>query len=334
MRRYPAACIRLRFLAAALAAAAAAPGPAEARTQGEAPPPVGEFTESVAVPWVMVPVVVRGPRGYVRGLERGDFRLYVDGERVDFPDFESDAETPVSLVVLQDLSGSMANGGKLAASRRALGQLLDRARPLDEMALATFAGGELTVDVPFTGSEEVLRESMELWEGYGTTAIHDAVASIPEIGAEGRHPKRAVVLVSDGVDNASVLAPGEAREVVREARLPVYVVALGRGPVANGNGADGVRRGPSGARGTASDSYGALLRRLAVETGGRYFPVRRPGEIAPAVAALLDELRQQYVLAFPAAPGPSAPRRLEVRVAVPGRVAVTHRRGYVGGPPA
>jgi len=330
MRRYQHAGIRLPlFAAAALAAAAfaAAAAPRDPGAQSEPPAPrapLGEFEHSVAVPWVMVPVVVRGPQGYVRDLGRDDFRLFVDGEPVDFPDFESDAETPVSLIVLQDLSGSMANGDKLAASRRALGHLLDRSRPLDELAVATFAGGELRVEVPFTGSEDVLRESMELWEAYGTTAIHDAVAWIPEIGAEGRHPKRAVVLVSDGVDNASVLGPERAREVVRRARLPVYVVGLGREPVANGHG-------PAAGE---PDSYGVLLRRIALETGGRYYPIRRTREVVPAVSALLDELRQQYVLAFPAAPGPEAPRRLEVQVAVPGRVAVYHRRGYVGGPPA
>jgi len=334
MRRYQPSRIRPRLLALAALAAALVASAAPQAPEEPRPPraPVGQFEDSVAVPWVIVPVVVRGPQGYVRGLERDDFRLFVDGEEVDFPDFESDARTPVSLVVLQDLSGSMANGDKLYASRRALGQLLDRAQPLDEMALATFAGGAINVEVPFTDSEEVLRESMALWEGYGTTALHDAVAWIPEIGTEGRHPKRAVVLVSDGVDNASVLEPETARAVVREARLPVYVVGLGRGPGTNGHPPNGT--GPGGPQPAAADSYGALLRRLALETGGRYFPVRRPREIAPAVTALLDELRQQYVLAFPTAPGPEALRRVEVRVAIPGRVAVTHRRGYVGGPPA
>lgn len=302
--------------AAALGAAAAAQEPARA------PEPLGTFRDETQVAWVLVPVGVELDGRWLGDLERGDFRLAVDGRPTAFPDFDA-SDAPVSLVVLQDLSGSMANGGKLAASREALAELLSRAAPADELALATFAGGELAVDVPFTHEEAVLAEAMGLWEGYGTTALHDAVAWIPEIAVEGRHPKRAVVLVTDGVDNASQLAPEAAREVVRRARLPVFVLGLGR---------NGVSRTAADLAAGGDDTYGALLQRLAHATGGRYLPLARP-EHAPAAARdLLDELRHQYVLAFPTAPGPAAERRLTVSVKTDG-ATVYHRRAYFGGPP-
>ncbi|MCB1032975.1 MAG: hypothetical protein KDD47_03970, partial [Acidobacteria bacterium] len=64
------------------------------------------FGSAVDVEWVLVPVVVRGPRGYVQGLEPKHFELYVDGKRIEGPDFETGRDAPVSAVILQDLSGS------------------------------------------------------------------------------------------------------------------------------------------------------------------------------------------------------------------------------------
>ncbi len=278
--------------------------------------PLGTFDDRVAVSWALVPVLVRTRDGYLDDLERDDFRLFVDGEEVPVADFESGATAPVSLIFLQDLSGSMANGRKLKESRRALAYLLSKARPDDEFAVASFAGERLEVEVPFTRQEQVIAEAMGLWEGYGTTALHDAVAWIPEISAEGRHPKRAVVLITDGVDNASRLDPEAAREVIANARLPVYVLGLGRQKLTPDEGS----------------SYARLLRELAATSGGHYFPVKPGEEVFRAAAELLEELRRQYVLAFPTAAG-EADHLLRVEVDTDQRVDVYHRRGYRGGSP-
>lgn len=312
-------------LVAALGTAVAAQPPPRPRPAAEPPAqadPLGTFRDETQVAWVLVPVGVSRDGRWLGDLERRQFRLAVDGRPVAFPDFDA-AEAPVSLVVLQDLSGSMANGGKLEASRAALGELLGAAAPTDELALATFAGGELAVEVPFTRDESVLAEAMALWEGYGTTTLHDAVAWIPEIAVAGRHAKRAVVLVTDGVDNASRLTPEAARELVRGARLPVFVLGLGREGL--GDTAADIASG-------GAATYGELLQRLAHATGGRYLPLASPADAPAAARDLLDELRQQYVLAFPTAPGPAAERRLEVSVRTPG-ATVYHRRAYFGGPP-
>jgi Ca-activated chloride channel family protein len=215
----------------------------------------------------------------------------------------------------------MGNGGKIEASRRALGALVERARPGDELALASFAGGRLAVEVPFTTNRGAVHEAMAAWDPYGTTALHDAVAWIPDISAEGRHPKRAVLLVTDGVDNASTIDPEIARRVVERAHLPVYVVGLG-----GGDPAEAARNGD------ASDTYARLLQRLARASGGRYFAVESPGEVAAAVRETLGLLRREYVLGFPTGGGESEFRRIRVEVEG-GRRTATHRLGYTGGPP-
>jgi Ca-activated chloride channel homolog len=283
---------------------------------------VSGFSDQISVAWVLVPVVVRSKSGYVEGLARDDFRVWVDGRQVAIESFDSGADARVSLIFLQDLSGSMATGGKLEAGRAALRGLVAAERPGDELALVSFAGGRLAVDVPFTGDRDVFAEAMADWTGYGTTAIHDAVAWIPEISDEGRQPKRAVVLVTDGVDNASELAPEVARQAVENARLPVYVFGLG-------DHGDPLRPEAGG----GVDTYAQVLGRLATASGGRYFPISDPADVGDAVATLLQDLRAQYVLGFPAATDQER-RYRRLRVAAEGRGRETvFRIGYTGGAP-
>lgn len=286
-------------------------------------PVVGGFGDEVGVSWVLVPVVVRPYDGDDRGrLDADDFTLSVDGRKTRFDTFERRAEAPLSLVVLQDLSGSMANGGKLEASRQAVEQFLATARYGDEFALASFGGGLTQVDVPFTPDLEAVREALAAWEGYGTTALHDAVAWLPEISLTGRNPKRAALLVTDGIDNASRIVPNAARELVRRAQLPVYVLGLRSGdPYAVDEGEKVYR-------------YADLLNLLAYTTGGQYHAVTGPDEVKEACAAIADDLRTQYVLSFPTVgTGPVRDRSIRVEVKVK-RARVFHRRSYRGRAPA
>jgi Ca-activated chloride channel homolog len=305
---------------AVLLALAAAASPAAAQEQ---PLKGATFSEEVSVGVVLVPVVVRSQEGYVNGLDPGDFVLEVDGRAVRVDTFERRRDAPVSLVFLQDLSGSMAAGGKLEASQEAVGYILDNAQPADEFAIATFASGSTLVEVPFTADLAALRESLGTWEAYGTTTLHDAVAWLPDISAGGSHAKRAAMLLTDGADNASKIPPTEARDIVRRAQVPVYVVGLGSGSPYQLNGEGG-----------KLNRFADVLNLLASYTGGRYFPVAGADELKEAAVSILEELRHQYVLGFaPAGTGPSSHHR--IRVTVPGRkYRVLARQGYTGRPPA
>ncbi len=106
---------------------------------------------------------------------------------------------------------------------------LDKALAGDEFAISIFAGEMFQVDVPFTANLKVVREAVTGWKAYGTTALHDAVARMPQISLEGRNPKRFALLITDGVDNASRLTPEQARAIVQDAQLPTYVLGLGSG---------------------------------------------------------------------------------------------------------
>jgi Ca-activated chloride channel homolog len=301
------------FAGAAVALAQTAPEP-------EAPQARFYDTEE-AVGWVMVPVVVRDRDGYRNDLEAKDFRLFVDDRPVRIESFETGDQAPVSVVFLQDVSGSMATGGKLDASRDAISYFLEQARPGDEFALASFGGGSVEVDVPFTQDVAAAREAMATWEGYGTTALQDAVAWLPDLTVERESLKRAAILITDGLDNASTIAPEAARNLVRQAELPVYVLGLDAGSAYR------------------LDSHGKkvyrladMLNLLAALSGGRYYPVSGPYDLKEACAEVFADLRHQYVLGFSTA-GRGAPKyhKLRVEVAGRGQKVLSFRRGYQGG---
>jgi Ca-activated chloride channel homolog len=322
------------LLAAGPAAPPAVATPAPARTAAAtgatvpAAPGAGtaQFQDTLAVNDILVPVLVRTRSGYAKHLEAKDFQLLVDGRPVPIESFDKNTEAPTSLVFLQDLSGSMGTGGKIQQSQEVVRYFVGRSLPGDEFALATFASGHGDVEVPFTADHDALLDAVSRWQGWGTTALHDAVAWIPDISAEGRNSRRFAILVTDGADNASSLTPEQAREIVRAAQVPVYVLGLGSGSPYELT-----------AEGKKVYRYADVLNLLAGATGGRYYPISRSADLPKALAAIEEDLRHQYVLGFSTREGERSYRHLKVEVKAQGlgdRVTVVFRRGYKGPPPA
>jgi len=307
-----AASIPLALLLATLAAAQDRPAETAEYT----------FGEVYSVEVVLVPVAVRGEAPGER-LPRDRFSLRVDGKPVKIESFESDKSAPVSIVFLQDLSGSMAEPGKMESSRETLDCFLDTARKTDELALASFASGATSVDVPLTGDASTLRESMALWEPWGTTALYDAVAMLPEISLGSSGGKKAAILITDGVDNASGITSEEAQRLVQSAELPVYVIAL-------------PSHDPETATDPATPRYRELLNQLAEATGGRFFDVEDAINARRTCASILGDLRHQYVLGFSVTgSGPSKYHPIRVELRNGGRKSsLIHRRGYRGTAPS
>jgi Ca-activated chloride channel family protein len=300
-----------------------APAASAAKAGNPDSPPA--FADTIAVNQVLVPVLVRTRSGYANKLQKKDFRLMVDGRQVAIQSFDENSEAPTSLVLLQDLSGSMSTNRRIERSQEVARFFLSHALPGDEFAIATFANGRGQVEVPFTTDASALEDAVSRWEGYGTTALHDAVAWIPEISAEGHNSRRFAVLVTDGVDNSSTLSPEEAREIVRAAQVPVYVLGLDSGsPYEISAGGKKVYR------------YADVLNLLAGVTGGRYYPISQAADLPKALAAIAQDLRHQYVLGFSTREGERAYRHLMVEVKAKGlgdRATVVFRRGYMGPPP-
>jgi len=294
----------------------------QASPQQQADPSLG-YQMEISVDYILVPVVARSPKGYIQDLEVDDFRLFVDDQPVPITSFERGLNAPISVVFLQDLSGSMANGLKIGLSRRTIHRFLAVRRPADLFALASFAHGRTEIDVPFTADLERLHEAMDSWAPYGTTALHDAVSWLPEMTLEITSSKRAAVLISDGVDNASQIEAPDARERVRQAELPVYVMALTLGSV------DQTRADDAELGGIAKD-----LDELAYATGGKLFWIASQAAVDRACAVIFADLRQQYVLGFSTiSVGPVAYRQIRVELRKNKRKhTLSYRHSYEGTP--
>jgi VWFA-related protein len=312
------------LLAATVALVLSPPALAQAPPPAAAAPPADSFQDQVSVGYVLVPVVVRAGAGFAKDLGQKDFQLEVEGKPVAIESFEKRSDAPASIVLLQDLSGSMANGGKLEESREALRFFLDQSLPGDEFAIATFASDLFDIEVPFTKEQSALREASASWRAYGTTALHDAVSRLPGISLEGRNPKRFALLITDGVDNASRITPEAARAIVQEAHLPTYVLGLDAGNPYELN-----------ETGKKLYRYADVLSLLAAVTGGRYYPISNHEDLRRALAEILDDVRHQYVLGFSTGDGAVKFRPLTVEVKKSrDRRPVVFRRGYKGAPPA
>jgi Ca-activated chloride channel family protein len=249
-------------------------------------------TFRAGVDLVRVSAVVRDNRGRpVLGLSRADFQVAVSGTRVPIVEFESEA-TGVSLAVLVDSSGSMKLAGKMEAAREVVSHMIRWVEPArDEVTLLSFDRNLRTVH-PFTTQPlEVLPHLGEL-KPYGMTSLYDAIAQAARPLVSRDRPRRAVLVVTDGIDNGSELTPPEVSRIASEIDVPVYVVAIRVG-------ADRIG-GIPGADTVIDPASQATLEDLAAWTGGEAFTAGTPAETSLVARQILTELRHQYLIAFEA----------------------------------
>jgi hypothetical protein len=287
------------------------------RAQDDLPLPV--FSEEVSVEWISVPTTLARDWPTKVPLRSEHFELSVDGARVAIESFDG-WNAPFSLLFVQDLSGSMEVGGKLELGRRILDALCNHASAEDTIAVATFAGGQVDLQIPFTPHHDAVRASSSAWVGYGTTAVRDALAALPELALDAARPRRAVVMVTDGIDNASQLAVETVRSLLAGQGLPVYVIDV--------ESDTSVRASPE----QGSDE-GLTLGDLAEASGGRRLQISSPAQVDAAARVIAGDLRRQARLSFTAdTAGDSALRHIEVSVL--GKTSgLIHRSRYYGPPP-
>ena len=279
--------------------------------------PAPTFTSGVNM--VTVNVSVRDRRGrIVRDLSPADFRLKDSGygRRIENV-FVSDAA--LSIAVLVDISGSMALDRNIDRARRvvdAIAGSLHRGR--DELALFTFDTvlreiTSFTSDLNRIGIRE-LTESP-----YGKTSLYDAIADAATLVSRRGNPHRALLVVTDGVDNGSRRTAGEVSGVASAIAVPVHVLTVARAQP---------RRDIRRAAGGATDAGGSLAD-LARWTGGSVNVTRTPEDLLETLGELLPGLRYQYVLTFQ--PGfRRGWHPIEIRTA-DDNLVVQARSGYVAG---
>lgn len=287
------------------------------------PPELPTFSESAGSEYVLLPVLVFDKKGrFVDGLDRKDFRVRADGVPVEVDTFERDDNAPVSFAFLVDTSGSMGLADKLGNAKRAIRRILEKRRSGDDFALFAFAEDEVRVLAEFSGDPERLLGALAGLEAGGRTALFDAVAATPTKMVAGKNGKRAIVLFTDGVDNASRLTSLEMAEILQQVSIPVYPIGM--------KNAAFDRMTDQERKDLAIDN----LKLLASSSGGQLFLVSGEEDLTPVAATIAAEVRRQYLLGFsPSGRGELKYRVVVVSVAKRGTWSIRARRGYRGTAP-
>jgi len=278
--------------------------------------------QEVAVRLVLIPASVEDKRGRaVMGLTAGDFVLNDEKVPQQIKYFSVESSEPVSIAFLLDVSGSMRSSGKLDAAKEAVRHFVDELRPQDRFALICFADEQVSWVTPFTSDRRVFLDRLMVQEGYGQTALNDAVAATPKLVDEATSGRKAIVLITDGADNASRLNVHEAIETARRVEVPIFAIGLTSLPWEDHK----KRKDLGGNMG--------VLRLFADQTGGAMFVSRGPDEVKESVARISTEMRHQYVIGY--SPGlekwDGRFRSIEL-VARNGRYIVRTRKGYYANP--
>ena len=274
-----------------------------------------------AVDVVTIQASVRDGRGRaVGGLTPIDFEVRDNGQVRPILSVRSDRQSPLSLAILVDMSGSMRIGAKIAMVRQAYDSIVSQLHQgQDEVALFTF-DASLHERQDFTHDLGKLKGALTDFEPFGTTSLFDATAAAARRLAARSATHKAIIVLTDGIDTSSAMTAREVSGLASSIDVPVFIVASV--PSLD-------QRLMLEASERSAPSNTADLRDLAEWTGGQFVFASTFVETVVAASGLIDGLRQQYVLAIEAAAGREW-RRLDVRVRRPS-TSVKARSGYFAG---
>ena len=273
---------------------------------------------------IAISVTVQDKGGkYINDLEQEDFAVYENDTEQTITYFRHDFEAPASLTVLLDVSGSMAVQNKLEESKEALRYLLTvLLSPRDEVSLLIFADGEVEVAAPFSRDKTKFLSELGTTDAYGQTALNDAVAVSPEFANRVKNEKRAILLITDGIENDSQLTPDQAVEIARRVDVPIFTVGY-KIPLSE----QFLKEYKKSSELTSAGIVSAL-ERFSRATGGKIFVANRPSELAAAFREIKSELSHQYIIGYTSYKNLKDDYR-RIRVVVPKKkYRVRTREGY------
>lgn len=264
---------------------------------------------------VSVAVVVRDGDGrLVTNLRASDFEVLDRGSAQSIVQFERGTDAEARLALLVDSSGSMVVGAKRERSRIATELLAAGFKDSDAASVFSF-DTRLRRLTLFTRDLDELRAAVSSVEPFGMTGLYDAIVGTIETVVNEAPRTRALLLLTDGLENASLASPADAASAAAALDIPLYVLSVGKGEV-------DAKAIPS----EAVQAAAVTLNELAVRTGGLAAEAATAAELSIVTRHILTELRHQYVLAFPAG-DTKGWHELTVRVKR-GRVQARSRNGY------
>jgi Ca-activated chloride channel homolog len=258
-------------------------------------------------------VSVKNPRGgHVAGLTRDQFQIRENGVPQKITEFAS-GDVPVAVGLVMDNSGSM--GLKRAGVIEAGVAFAEASNPLDQMFVVSFndtVKRGLPKSIPFTGDIDLLRKALSMHPPEGKTSLYDAVAFALKHLESARRDKKALVVVSDGGDNASKLDLGELMRLVEKSAATIYTIGIFDG--------DDPDRNPG------------VLKRIANVSGGECL---LPGDLEPLLPVcqrIARDIRSRYTIGYVPVrtTDKAATRRIQVTATSPehGKLVVRTRTRY------
>ena len=249
----------------------------------------------------------------VPDLEREDFTILDNGKPQEVVFFQNDIQ-PFTVVVMMDFSFSM--NAHLKLLKAAAEQFVLRMLPDDKGQVGAFSDKIMFGGSSFTSDRDDLIAALDDLQYGNPTRLYDAIdASIDMLDdATGR---KVVLVFTDGDDTASRIGFGSVLDKARDKEVMVYAIGL-RSEFFNGQR---MQR-------TAPDR---ALRRLADDTGGGYFELKKTDELAPTFTRVAQELHSLYALGFTPSTLDGKEHKLEVRVKKQGMNARA-RRSYIASP--
>jgi Ca-activated chloride channel homolog len=217
---------------------------------------------------------------YVKGLKPTDFKLYVDG--VEVPQSAignfSFQEAPYAAVLLLDTSGSME--ARFSLARSAAIRFLDGLRPEDMVAVYRFDSKIERVQ-EFSGGRDLAPTAYAI-RAQGMTALNDAIVQAAKTLATRTEHRKAIVILSDGMDTYSSASSDKAVESALAVGANIYAVDMSQVEVTG----SGKRQGA------------ASLRGFAEKTGGRFIATPGGPALRDAFTGIADELGHQYTMSY------------------------------------
>jgi VWFA-related protein len=266
--------------------------------QKSAPPAPGDqeqegFKIGVEVNMVTVPVTVRRPGGgFIKGLSQDSFQITENGESQEIAFFAQEG-LPSRIAIVLDASGSVLY--EWGTIRYATKRFIEHLKPEDQFALISF-NTEVRLKMDWGRNTERVDAVLTSIYCKGNTKLWDAISVACKDVFKGVTEKKAMIIMSDGLDNESFVSYDEALQAAIRSEAAIYVVsktdAVRESLQANRNAYYG------GVPGEAFVQADSALRKLAYETGGRVLYPNNFGQLDNIYAEVDEELRNQYTLGY------------------------------------
>lgn len=269
--------------------------------------------------------------GYVPGLQPDDFMVFEGDTPRRITYFNTGENEPVSLGLIVDTSGSMQN--KIMRAKHALKRFINSIKSEDEVFLAGFDAQPYLVQ-DFTDSRTLLSQGINLFSPRGGTSLYDAILTGLRRVKNGKHLKKALILVTDGMDTASLSSLRQTINVSKRSGVLIYTIGIGNPHRRYTKRGNGFSIGPFGIMVGGRDERvdSETLQKISDETGGRHFllntrdVVGNRAVLDKATQTISHELRFQYSLGYGSS-GRGAYRSLRVESTRP-NVLVRTQKGY------